>query len=548
MADNQGARKGGDASDKETFGVKAEALRFFKDLLTEDFTDGIVQLSLDAELRNRAEDFGVKVADAGWAIPGVRNKLALVPNFLLRIGAPAFGTMIIRDMVGRRDNVAEWGREFMQGFARRVAELKASGSAPASAGTGNEAGKPNAPARPPEKSAAELIATPKGAQLLAIIEEGRLTEPALADEVQTDIYQNLNFEHELDAIMQPAPLPPAPFDTDLSAHPERLRYVAFVEREVPVDERVVALEEARKRVVDDRQLTGVLADLPVPVVAPADSPDFALIGDRLGWFQTSYADPHERTDRIRRVLPHLRDAGRTAYLFAEEVDVPAALRGTREWTEFGAVFTRVVSAADQRRLLAEVDLRVRTIQQLAGITANSPDEIEAAILALPLGGISVPTFEARLAELERLYPVAAPVAPALAWSDVRARLLALPERKARITLTLLQRRMQLIKDSRADRLFGTAFKTAVNGAQAVGRQVFGSHSAATAVLQETTARVDRLQNRLFGPRPQPGQGVWSVMRSVFARIRAAFAAFRAAFAARNTPAALPPPPNNAPNP
>lgn len=452
MVDARSARRGaarttsGDESDKDAFGFAGDAKRFFKNIMTEEFTDTLVELSADAEVRDRAETFGVRVADAAWESSAIRAKLALAPDILLRIGAPVFATFIAREVVQGLDRPAEWAREFAQGFARRIREFKATRDA-ASA----DASAPGAPAPAPagsrEMSAAEVLANRPA--LLQYIER-TYTVPEEAQRVIARLHRFLNFEHEADLLLTPPdgiadPAQPAP--------------------------------------------AGGAAVSPVPAAALAAAlPTFIRI----------WPDAVERAWVLSHASRFLADdALRTFLLSAPSGDeaVPVAIAADPVWARF-TVTVAGISPNEAAELIAEAAKRVTDSAQVQALIVPPPgaavltvDMLRTRILVLPVRTM-VLTREVlvdRLESLEQVVP-----APAFAPVDVPR--------------DVFERRMTLIEDAHSDRHLSGPLKAGLERLTAIGHTFFGNSEQIGGFVDEGTNFFDELTTSFFGPQVNNQQG------------------------------------------
>ncbi len=192
---------GSDAGARDPLGLFGPAREFIGNFLRESDLDGIVERATDIEVRDRAEMFGIRVADESWRVPALRSILMPIPGYLLRVGGPLLAGYIMDHVLRDLDRPEEWVKEFTQGFARRVIELKATASGSATAGTGNEADKSKGPAGPPEMSAAEVLV--KRPALVQYIERVYAADPVRAAAVMEELRANLNYLHEADMLLIP---------------------------------------------------------------------------------------------------------------------------------------------------------------------------------------------------------------------------------------------------------------------------------------------------------------------------------------------------------
>lgn len=475
------------------------AQSLFDNLLSESPLDSIVESAGDIVVRNKAEEFGGMVAESFIRIPAARVLLFAVPAGVLSVLTGLLVTRILSRHLRDLDRPVEWGREFAQGFSRRIQEMQ-SGTPRTPASTA-----PAAPAGPRQMTASEVLT--KHPEIIAVIDRGlQSPDPAVqatAARVQADIHQHLNFAHEGETLASPSALPPPPFSTTLVGNGERQRVVAFVEEHGPVGERAAVIAELEKKVTGALQCTDLLAPMPAPVAPDVPPVSFTELGDRLEWLRNAYSDPDELEQTLLRLAPHARDAGRKAYLFAAPADagLPGTVAMSPAWSAFTA-HALWVADDEAAALIAAAETRVDSPAQVEALIAPPPggapltaDLLRQRILALPVRtpALMRPLFEQRLAALELLQRPATGGARRPTWADFRARLAALPDRTAPLTLEILQQRIALIRDDRQSRLAAP-----LHNAIARVSAVIGGPDQAVQAMNQTATALGNIRTRLFG--------------------------------------------------
>ncbi len=555
--DGRGPRKGRDGANRhdpnDPFGLRGKARGFLAAIVEEGPFDSFAERLGDVYLRDKAQDAGAKCAEFFLKLPGARRTLmAMAPQILSYAGQLLGDYVATQWLPGERPR--EWLKEFAQGFAGRVEEeQKAPTAGPASART---ATTPAAPAGPREMSAAEIL--DKYPDLLRLVEQLYPDADARRPIVER-LHRTLNFEHEARLLLTPASAETA-YDglvrTPTQTYADLTGLLSVFYPETEALERITA--ELRRRVGNLPHLTELIRRVPVVPAAAVEAPDTdeaarMLITAHLPLMtalERLYPVTGERLAAIQRLLPVVT-AENIPALIREPGDpgrVPDALRSHPDFAELigliGALAEDVAESMAWRTIIEE---RLRSEAQLAELLpadgAEGRDDVAARLRALPVPSpqLDRALFESRVETLLQLTPPpAAPATPAAApagptdrpptKAEFEARLLALPPvQPRRMDRQQFESMLVLIEDARSDRMLGTAFRTGLERANALGRQVFGGTDRIGAMLDEGTAFFAELEDDFFGPEPEeeededggepPGPGVFDRVGGFFNGIR-----------------------------